>query len=509
MLNSEREKPKSSLSRTLQPPLGKKIEESPSGTAHIRYKRMGERLKLMQCHTLSPKQNVFPSKATRWRLGGWLVVLAILFTLGHGCFRSTSIEGLPCEFDTDCLHFRCIQKVCGGPVEGVKPAEQQTEATSKEGVTPKEATPTGNDAGPEMKPETPHEQIVEQAPEQVEGKRTLHQPCLWWQGAPAAQRCASGFLCVRSSEFDAFCLQDCSSDATLCTSNQDRRTECLQLSWDLSTPRQPLSACLDIVGKDFPCDLTKSIACKRSSFNHLVCIQGKCVEGTLAKGTGSPCGLDKQPPVECDITKEITCSSSINNTCQLGAAALEGDECGNDRYCQPGFTCIGQKNGLTVCMKDCDINKPASESCPNRPNFVCLPTTQGGGVCAQEKCTSYHDCAFKFPPHECTPVAGYKEKICFPFRRGPQPLGAPCDTTFNRKDQHCQTPLSCVLFERDPNMTACVPQCRFDADCKPFSSKMICDPTIKSCVWPCLSTSDCPDGLECTPSTRLCASKDL
>lgn len=425
----------------------------------------------------------------------------------NGCFRSSSIEGLPCEFDADCLHFRCIQKVCGGPGEGsgaidASDNRESPDQSSREGRA---------DSQQESTAEKPKEALQDKTPEKPpvveDGERTLHQPCSWWDEAPAKQRCAKGLLCVRSTVFDAFCLQDCSQDSLLCNNNKDRRTQCVLIGIGAEVDRPLRYACLDVVGKDFECDLTKSITCKSGPQAHLVCQSGKCVEGKLAKTPGEKCGPDQNPPAQCDLAKEYTCSASNGNTCQPGVAALEGDECGDDVYCQPGFQCIGQENGLQVCMKVCDINKPANESCPNRPNFTCLPTTSGGGVCAQSGCTSYHECAFKSPAHECAVIVGNR-RICFPFHRGPQPLGAFCDATFKNKNLHCQSPLSCVRFQNDPPMTACVPQCRFDKDCKAFSEAMVCDPKVKSCTWPCQSNTDCPKGLTCADS-KFCASTAL
>ncbi|TNE50476.1 MAG: hypothetical protein EP343_08405 [Deltaproteobacteria bacterium] len=342
------------------------------------------------------------------------------------------------------------------------------------------------------------------------GQRTLHQSCQWYRNAPAERRCTPGLLCVRHGVFDAHCLQDCSQDVTTCNANKDGRTECTQVTWTHDNPRLPQMACLNVVGKEQACDLGTSVTCQRSGFNHLMCVGGKCVDATLALQAGALCGKQWNPPIECDITRGLTCSTTHLNTCQEGVKAWEGDECNtpDSALCAPGTVCVyasERPNTTRICAKTCSTQDPPETACDGRTNFVCIPTIELDGVCRQANCTSYHDCAFRQPLHECRSFKGKVEKVCAPFERGPRKLGQSCDPSFKDLALRCEEPLSCITVQDKIQWASCFPQCRFDDDCKAFSSTMTCDTFNKVCVWRCQSTADCPQGTQCS-ALKICAS---
>lgn len=439
-----------------------------------------------QTSTLHPLQQ----KSQRFHSFGLLLVVCLLWT-ASGCFRSSSIEGLPCVSDMDCSHLWCVQGVCSSNPES---PIQEEPSTSREPLS--EPTP---DSGI-VEPSREIEQVSPEQPPQ-EGQRQLHQACLWWDSASPDRRCAPGFLCVRRNAFQAFCLQDCSEDVSVCSQNKDGRTDCVQVAWTREKPRLPKMVCLQKVAKDQACDLGKSITCQNSGFNHLLCNKGRCAEARLAKQVNAACGLQWDPPIACDITRGLTCSWKHKNTCQTGIVALEGDNCTSDSLCEPGFVCLRLLNNTAdakVCAKMCNTKEPSNQACPGHPNFTCIPTIEVDGVCQQTGCTTYHDCGFQNPLHECRKVADDYGSACVPFPNGSRKLGQSCDPSFKNPSMFCKAPFSCIRVRDTVTWTACLPQCRFESDCKAFSSTLTCDTKLNVCAWRCLISDTCPKGMQCS-----------
>lgn len=422
-----------------------------------------------------------------------VTMLCMCVALGAsvGCFRSSSIKGMKCNTDLDCLHLRCIQGHCGGPDE----------------------TLSSKDASEPALPETTNEAALELGPENDPnlGQRTLHQVCQWWESAPAERRCAPGFVCVRSSNLDASCLQDCSNDFQTCATNKDKRTSCEQVGWTRTKPFAPLMACVSVKKESEECDLGRSSICKRGSFNHLICIKGVCQPGALSKTVGSPCGLGKTPPAECDLLARLACSAEENDTCRKAVQSLEGESCsgGGDYVCAPGYRCISLfANVLGSCLKLCDTTRPDDLACPNRPGFTCadLGGPDKEGVCIQDKCQTYHSCSFKEPLHQCYQLQQNLKIVCLPNPGGTRELGQTCGPLDDPKN-YCKAPHRCTGFDDGTTPNMCMPPCRFDNDCKPFPGNMTCVLSIQRCAWICKEDSDCPDGRKCLTKYKMCGAK--
>lgn len=366
-----------------------------------------------------------------------------------------------------------------------------------------DATPAEETVAPE--PETSPEQPAEEPPE-PQGIRQLQQPCNPLPQAPLNQQCQRGLRCVRINALDAVCLQDCSQDNSVCSKSSGARTTCRHIGWTREKPQSLISVCVKVVGANEACDLSKSIDCKKDVASYLICKEGKCQEGRLATKADEPCGTFLPSPVECDISKRLTCSGH-NNKCTQGYRALEGDRCSAGQwYCDPGFQCMNLTVGPEICVKQCNLGLPDDKACPFRPKFRCLPNNDGKGVCLQLNCTTPNECLYQNVPHQCYSInlQGTRTKACLPAEEGTRGLGKSCTTTGKNS---CVYPFVCVEIDRGSGYSACVPTCQYTEHCKTFDPRMVCNAVNRVCMWQCKDNSDCPKVMECAP-LGACGSKN-
>lgn len=383
------------------------------------------------------------------------------------------------------LVWGCDVELVRFPKEGgnTETVSETNDSGSLENDAPEQKEPTPSEAGPEPQPES-----LPDLP--TLGLRKLHQPCNPSATAPIAEKCARGFVCHPLNSQDAFCLQDCGQDSSICSRTPDGRTECRQVGWAQGSEPKAIKACIKPVDEGGICDLSRSKACIQNGEKYLVCVVDKCVKGKIVTGVGLGCGKDRNPPSECALSLQLTCTS--DNSCKKGFTAFEGSLCNKStQLCEEGTVCSGFPGEQQACYRKC----APGLKCPGQPQHQCLSFDGVADICVQANCVTYKDCEFGRPAYDCLRALDDGTRLCLPALNGTQTLGQYCDPT-ERKD--CKHGLDCNLYSSNPKLSACTPRCRFLEDCTTIDPKLGCDKGNGLCVYPCKSTADCPKGLQCS-----------
>ncbi len=408
------------------------------------------------------------------------------------CIQDVSLKGRPCKEDADCLfqHTCSEDGFCGGPIEGIiKDAGEPSKEPSKEPEAPDEPA----------KAEPVPEKVIEQPPvdEPPVGKRGLHLPCNWASDAKLAEKCARGLRCIRIDATIAVCLQDCSSDASLCNDNNDGRNACTHVAWNGD---ETVSVCTKEVSSGESCGLESSLFCKKSPFDHLVCQKGKCVAAKLARQINENCGENLSPPVECDISQGLTCNHLAR--CVKGKQAFEGESCSDTDLCSPPNRCVNfTDSNQKVCLRACT----SETDCQHRPGTTFTCFKQGNatsGVCLQSNCVISSDCVYKTDPLFRCSGLNTGGSICVPFPDGTRFLGQTCGI-----GNVCAPPYICQKILTGDKSAVCLLECRTSTECeKTGFAAPSCSSRTRGgiCVARCNKGESCPVGLSCSATEGYC-----
>lgn len=438
----------------------------------------------------------------------WKLILmgGLLVYVIPACIQDVSLKGRPCKEDADCLFQHTCEEdgFCGGKQEwsvvdaGVDAGPEPTKESAPEPVKEERQ---GIDAGPEKEPI--QEVAKEEPPEEPVGSRQLHLPCDWHDDAVPAEKCAPGLRCVRLSKETSVCLQDCTSDATICNDNKDGRTNCRIDKWEGSNI---LRVCVKEVEVGESCNRQQSIYCKVVTGQAAYCEKGKCVKALMAS-SGGQCGKALAPPVICDVKLGFVCDQV--SRCTKGTRAYTGETCSSTLLCEASDRCITfDSRGVSVCLRSCSGN----QDCPQNatPPFTCFGQPGSARVCLQTGCKSGLQCVYRRSPYyECNSFSGVIGKACVPYTSSASvEFGQPC---LRSKNLLCKPPNICVLTAAGFD-GLCVPECQDDKDCKKSHPDASCLPYKDGsgygfCAWRCTTTADCPFGHTCRGG--LCGARPI
>ncbi len=439
----------------------------------------------------------------------------LIFILG-GFIASFSCSEKPeCRGDQDCRekyqnpHFYCYLQKCynynpldeKGQDGGSIPEKPREKSSTQE----KTIIPEKRSVEPSI--ETISENIPERKPE-VKLGLPLFSPCVRNPKAPSEQRCQHGLICLKADLTHSFCFQDCTTNASICLKNTDGRTDCRQVAWN--EKGKAVFTCVKTVGKGEGCDPKTSTYCRKNPVNNLSCIKGRCVPSKLCQQAGCSCSLKKNPPVECDIEKQLVCSKL--GQCVNIIQVYEDEVCDYNarppRICAPGLICVNFGHAdwgvPRICKKKCLISNPLT-TCAYRKGFVCRKLSGGTGVCFNEKCKTHEDCPIKYPAHYCggTKTTHY----CLPLpAEGKVGFGGLCNN--NKPSMRCQHPYYCLSTRKD-GLGYCSLQCTTTEQCKIHHKTATC--TIRQqttgvsfCGWSCNSCPKDLPYLKCHSANNLC-----
>ncbi|MCK6513232.1 hypothetical protein L6R29_25155 [Myxococcota bacterium] len=282
----------------------------------------------------------------------------------------------------------------------------------------------------------------------------LHQPC------QTGNDCDNGQLCINvgtQAAPDTRCFQDCTNRGTICQSNADGRTGCV----DFATDGQGNS--IQICAKQSPtgaaCNITQS---------------SLCLAGNLC----------------------------TNNVCKAVATANEGQTCdpnaANPILCSTGNTCVGFGTGYpSICLKTC------TATC-SQSGFQCITLSNGGKACLQQGCTSDAQCVYA--NHVCATDSTNGSRFCSPSPLpGTVPYGGNC--TPSNATLRCQAGLVCLTF---PNDTTgfCSRQCN-TSSCPSGSRCETINSTTgdRACFVNCTTNANCLSTQNCDSRINACYPK--
>jgi len=369
--------------------------------------------------------------------------------------------------------------------------------------------------------------------------------------------CPQGFKCLQTSQTTAYCFQECTQNANICSNNTDGRTNCRVVT------ESGTKICLKDQVKGGSCGWQKQIICKAGQKPRLYCSNnGTCKEVQVQGNAGDPCnkqGDSSEPIKECDDSKQLFCNSSgkcakrntasTNGACggNTGTSCSSSDVCvnlsSNDpngyclRKCTPGSSscpgggrCAALQSGGGVCLlvgtagedEVCGNEAGApmlktSESC--RKGLTCITLSGSRGVCYKtvsncssgacasgRKCLSASggggicakDCSSggtcTKSGTECVELQG-GDKICGPSALvGPNDFAAVCSAP--RSTKGCKSGFFCLRLTEKSKQGYCSRNCTTDKKC-PRGTCVAAGQNSSFCLFKCTSNSSCPSGLTC------------
>ncbi|MCB9638930.1 MAG: hypothetical protein H6728_09310 [Myxococcales bacterium] len=275
----------------------------------------------------------------------------------------------------------------------------------------------------------------------------LHQTC------QTGNDCDNGQLCINvgtSTAPDARCFQDCTNRATVCQTNGDGRTACVDFATD--SQGNNIQICAKQSAANGSCNVTQSSLCNTG----LICSSGTCKPATTVN-EGAVCDPSAATPI----------------------------------LCSSGNTCVGFGTGFpSICLKNC------TTTC-TKSGFQCVPLQSGSvSVCLQQGCTTDAQCSYS--NHFCAQDSN-GQTFCSPEPSpGPVAYGGNC--TQSDPNLRCQAGLICLTFTNDTtgicskscNTASCPSGSRCETintsgdmacfvDCSRCLSTQTCDVRINAC----------------------------
>ncbi len=448
--------------------------------------------------------------------------LGIALLFGYG----PCISPPECLSDGDCIedfgpNFICYQHQCKPQTEK-NTAEKSGREPQTDGEEP--------DAGIEQKSEKkalPEEPTGEPDNPQPDAKPTVKRRgvfeiCETNPYGPEEKRCEKGLRCYHYTNRKSVCIQDCKANPTVCNLNKERK-HCIQIGWENRYRPVPVYTCVKFAKKGDPCEPIIGILCDKRSRPYLVCKKGICVEGKLCQKEGCPCGKNTDPPVECDVSKQLFCHPQTQK-CVKGILSKEGEPCGLfgptnsavQRICPPGFSCVrllsSPKTAPSICLKTCSTSNPigtcTDPTAEDATPLYCSKTRSysRNPVCIQDSCSTKY-CSFNYP-HRClveNPSA--KKEFCVPLpQEGPVGYGGKCSTIDPAK--FCKHPFMCLPVQGTTGF--CTLECKYGDHklCEIYDPRSKCTlinkiTQIRYCGWNC---TPCPDNMVCTRN-KFCIPK--
>lgn len=450
------------------------------------------------------------------------ITLICLTLIAFSAMLFTNCEdGLRCDGDRQCIEdfgpeFLCYQNQCTN--------KNRLELPQNKDAEPQPEPETKPEPKPEPKPQPEPEPVVKEDPpvERIPDtpavvQKKLNEPCKDYDHAPLSEQCGPGLRCVRTDGQRSFCFQDCSSNSSVCTVNNDGRTDCKTVAWDRKDTNKRVRVCVTLRKEGESCDPIRAEYCSTTTGKDLICEGGVCKAGKLCKTEGCDCmARPGDPPIACDIENKLVCNFD-SGKCIKGLASSEGLPCGNYEnniwlcpsgyhcVCRDGLSCVGGTSRPQVCLKDCNPKNPIA-SCSHRPGFICKTSTRlNKSYCIQETCTNQNGCAFQSHPHECAGKEG--QRACIPLPPpGTLEMGEVADLS---KGQRCKHPF--IMLGAGGGKGFCSLQCiprdpqYGDSLCAKYGGTARCTLTISTlklhfCGWGCSNGNKCPPQLTCNPN---------